>query len=56
MNNRSKKELENHISKNRDEIDKFLSADLPIEIISFNIKRLSKTNERLIKEIQEIKS
>jgi len=49
MNNRSKKELENHISKNRDEIDKFLSADLPIEIIS-------KTNERLIKEIQEIKS
>lgn len=39
------------IDKNREEIDKFLSVDLPIDIIYFNIRRLSSSNERLIKSL-----
>jgi hypothetical protein len=45
------KAIEDKISKNRDEINNFLSIDLPLEIVYFNIRRLSASNERLIKQL-----
>ena len=41
----------NKINKNREEINNFLNVDLPLDIIYFNIRRLSASNERLIKEL-----
>lgn len=41
------------IDKNREEIDKFLNVDLPLDIIYFNIRRLSASNERLIKQLSQ---
>ena len=39
------------IDKNREEIDRFLNADLPLDIIYFNIRRLSASNERLLSKL-----
>ena len=41
--------IKNKIEKNRKEINWFLNNDLPLDIIYFNVRRLSASNERLIK-------
>lgn len=49
----SQQEILNKISKNRDEIERFLNSDVPLSIIKFNIKRLSMRNEKLIKLLKK---
>jgi len=46
-------QLREQINKNRNEIDKLLSSELPIDIIKFNIEILSARNERFIKQLTE---
>ena len=46
-----KTEIQKQIDKNRDEIQRFLSSELPLDIIRFNIRILSSRNERLIKQL-----
>lgn len=48
-----KAEIQESINKNRDEIQRFLSSELPLDIIEFNIKILSNRNERLIKQLNK---
>ncbi len=43
------KDNKKKVAKNRDEIHNFLSADLPLDIIYFNVRRLAAQNERLTK-------
>ena len=45
------KTIKEDIDKNRDQIDKFLNSNLPLEVIYYNIRILSERNERLIKEL-----
>ena len=47
-------EKENKIDKNRNLINQLLGCSLPIDEMAEKIKELSKTNERLIKEINEL--
>lgn len=42
-------EIQDKIKKNREEINRFLHMDLPLDILYFNIRRLSANNEKLIK-------
>lgn len=51
MENQKKNEIQAKIDKNRNEIDSFLHVDLPLDIIYFNIRRLTASNERLIKQL-----
>jgi hypothetical protein len=46
-----KEAIKAKIEKNRNEIDRFLGVDLPLDIIYFNVRRLSASNERLIKQL-----
>jgi len=46
-------QLREQINKNRDEIEKLLSSELPIDIVKFNIEILSARNERFIKQLKE---
>lgn len=39
------------IEKNRKEIERFLNVDLPLDIVYFNIRILSASNEKLIKKL-----
>lgn len=45
-------EMQKKIDRNRDIIERFLSVDLPIDIIYLNIRTLAKQNERLIEKIK----
>lgn len=45
-------EIQENIDRNRNEIDKFLGVDLPLDIIYFNVRRLSQSNERLIEKLR----
>jgi len=47
-------EIKAKIEKNREEIDRFLHVDLPLDIIYFNIRRLSASNERLLKQLESL--
>lgn len=47
----TKEEIQTKIDKNRDEINSLLSVDLPLDIIYFNVRRLTRINERLIKQL-----
>lgn len=49
----NRKEIYDKIQKNRNEINRLLSADLPIDIISHNINILAQRNERLIDELKK---
>ena len=46
-------EIQKSIDKNRDEIQKYLSSELPLDIIYYNTRILSSRNERLIKQLNE---
>lgn len=46
--------LQNRIDKNRNEIDKWLNGDYPLEIIYMRIKMLSAQNEKLISQLKLI--
>ena len=49
MENDKRIEIEKTVNKNRDLIQQWLiNEKLPLDIISFNVKRLSATNERLM--------
>jgi hypothetical protein len=49
----NKEAIRAKIEKNRNEIDRFLGVDLPLEIVYFNVRRLSASNERLIKQLND---
>jgi hypothetical protein len=50
----TKIEIQKDIDNNRNEIQRFLTSELPIDIIRFNIEILSSRNERLIKQLDEV--
>lgn len=50
---RTKEQIEKQIEKNRDGIHALMGVDLPLDIIYFNVRRLSASNERLIKELND---
>ncbi len=46
-------EIEKKVNRNRELIQKWLSNEkLPLDIISFNVKRLSDTNFRLMNQLK----
>lgn len=47
--------IQNRISKNREEINKFLNVDLPLDIIYYNVRILTARNERLTKQLNKAK-
>jgi len=47
----TEKEILKKIDSNRNEINSFLSSELPLDIIYFNIRNLARSNERLIKDL-----
>ncbi len=46
-----KTDIQKQIDENRDKIQRFLSSELPIDLIRFHIRILSSRNERLIKQL-----
>jgi hypothetical protein len=51
----SKEDLLKRINNNRDEIERWLNGDYPLDIVYAQIKYLSDKNESLITEIKQIK-
>lgn len=51
----TKKEISTQIDKNREEINRLLHVDLPIDVIYHNVRILSSRNERLINQLKERK-
>lgn len=50
----NKEEIEAKIEKNRNEIQKFLNSDLPLDIVYFNVRIFAKMNERLIEKLTNL--
>jgi hypothetical protein len=46
--------LENRINKNREEIDKWLNGDYPLNLVYMRIRMLTAQNERLISQLKTI--
>ena len=46
--------LRKRIDKNRDEIDKWLNGDYPLDLVYMRIRMLSAQNERLISQLKAI--
>lgn len=46
--------LQKRIDKNRDEIDKWLSGDYPLDLVYMRIRMLSAQNEKLISQLKDI--
>jgi hypothetical protein len=46
--------LRKRIDKNRDEIDKWLNGDYPIDLVYMRIRMLSAQNERLISQLKDV--
>lgn len=46
--------LQRRIDKNRDEIDKWLNGDYPLDLVYMRIKMLSAENERLISQLKAV--
>ena len=53
MSKAEDKAIQKRIDNNRDEIQRFLSSELPLDIIKFNITIISNRNERLIKKLKQ---
>ena len=47
-------DLRKRIDKNRDEIDKWLNGDYPLELVYMRIRMLSAQNERLISQLKSV--
>ena len=68
MKNSEKKDIQSHsrntvlcevalrkrIDKNRDEIDKWLNGDYPLDLVYMRIRMLSAQNERLISQLKAV--
>lgn len=68
MKNSEKKDIQSHsrntvlcevalrkrIDKNRDEIDKWLNGDYPLDLVYMRIRMLSDQNDRLISQLKAI--
>lgn len=50
----SKQKIEQQIESNRNQIDKILNSDLPLDLVYFNIRILAKMNEKLIKKLNDL--
>lgn len=46
-------EIKAKIDKNREEIDKLLNNDLPLDLVYFNIRKLAASNDRLTKQLTD---
>ena len=46
--------LQKKIDKNRDEIDKWLNGDYPLDLVYMRIRMLSAQNERLISQLKAV--
>ena len=46
--------LRKRIDKNRDEIDKWLNGDYPLDLVYMRIRMLSAQNERLISQLKAV--
>ena len=46
--------LRKRIDKNRDEIDKWLNGDYPLELVYMRIRMLSAQNERLTSQLKAV--
>ena len=49
----TKEEIQKKIDKNREEINNLMHVDLPLDIIYFNVRRLARSNERLIEMLNQ---
>jgi len=50
----SKVTLQERIDKNRDEINRWLNTDCPLDLVYMRIRMLSAQNERLISQLKDI--
>lgn len=49
--NESKESIQSRIDKNRDEIDRLLNTNIPLDLIYIRVNMLKDQNEELIKKL-----